>query len=74
MRIMVVQIKVYAERPHACDKIKFRYQYNIQTRHLFIYFKAAYDTIVRNEDYVSMSELNFLTKRLRLTAATQRLF
>jgi hypothetical protein len=37
---------------------------------LFIDFKAAYDTIIRNEVYVGMSELNFLTKLIRLTKAT----
>jgi hypothetical protein len=29
-------------------------EYNIPTHHLFIDFKAAYDTIIRNEVYVSM--------------------
>jgi hypothetical protein len=33
-------------------------------------FKAAYDTIIRNEVYVGMSELNFPTKLIRLTKAT----
>jgi endonuclease/exonuclease/phosphatase family metal-dependent hydrolase len=47
-------------------------EYNIQTHHLFIDFKAAYDTIIRNEVYVSMSELNFPTKLIRLTMATLR--
>jgi Reverse transcriptase (RNA-dependent DNA polymerase) len=45
-------------------------EYNIQTHHLFIDFKAAYDTIIRNEVYVSMSELSFPTKFIRLTTAT----
>jgi Reverse transcriptase (RNA-dependent DNA polymerase) len=45
-------------------------EYNIQTHHLFIDFKAAYDTIIRNEVYVSMSELSFPTKLICLTAAT----
>jgi hypothetical protein len=43
---------------------------NITTHHLFIDFKAAYDTIIRNEVYVGMSELNFPTKLIRLTKAT----
>jgi hypothetical protein len=30
------------------------------------YFKAAYDTIIRNEVYVGVSELNFPTKVIRL--------
>jgi hypothetical protein len=30
-------------------------EFNITTRHLFIDFKAAYDTITRNEIYVIMS-------------------
>jgi hypothetical protein len=41
-----------------------------QSIHLFIDFKAAYDTIIRNEVYVGMSELNFPTKLIRLTKAT----
>jgi hypothetical protein len=45
-------------------------EFNIKTHHLFIDFKAAYDTIIRNEDYVGMSELNFPTKLIRLTKAT----
>jgi hypothetical protein len=42
----------------------------ITTHHLFIDLKAAYDTIIRNEVYVGMSELNFPTKLIRLTKAT----
>jgi Reverse transcriptase (RNA-dependent DNA polymerase) len=38
--------------------------------HLFIDFKAAYDTLIRHKVYVSMSELSFPTKLIRLTAAT----
>jgi hypothetical protein len=37
---------------------------------LFINFKAAYDTIIRNEVYVGMSELHFPIKLIRLTKAT----
>jgi hypothetical protein len=33
-------------------------EFNITTHHLFIDLKAAYDTIIRNEVYVGMSELN----------------
>jgi hypothetical protein len=43
---------------------------NITTHHLFIDFKVAYDTIIRNESYVGMSELNFPTKLIRLTKRT----
>jgi hypothetical protein len=43
---------------------------NITTHHLFIDFKAAYDTIIRNEVYVGMSKFNFLTKLIRLTKVT----
>jgi hypothetical protein len=35
--------------------------FNITNHHLFINFKAAYDTITRNEIYVIMAELNFPT-------------
>jgi hypothetical protein len=45
-------------------------EFNITTHHLFINFKAAYDTIIRNEVYFGMSELNFSTKLIRLTKAT----
>jgi hypothetical protein len=45
-------------------------EFDITTHHLFIDFKAAYDTIIRNEVYVGMSELNFPTKLIRLTKAT----
>jgi hypothetical protein len=45
-------------------------EFNITTHHLFIDFKEAYDTIIRNEVYVGMSELNFPTKLIRLTKAT----
>jgi hypothetical protein len=41
-------------------------EFNITTHHLFIDFKAAYDTIIRNEVYIGMSELNFPTKLIRL--------
>jgi hypothetical protein len=37
-------------------------EFNITTHNLFIDFKAAYNTIIRNEVYVGMSELNFPTK------------
>jgi hypothetical protein len=37
-------------------------EFNITTHHLFIDFKAAYETIIINKVYVGMSELNFLTK------------
>jgi hypothetical protein len=45
-------------------------EFNITTHHLFIDFKVEYDTIIRNEVYVGMSELNFPTKLIRLTKAT----
>jgi hypothetical protein len=45
-------------------------EFNITTRHLFIEFKAAYDTIIRNKIYVGMSELNFTTKFIRRSKAT----
>jgi hypothetical protein len=39
-------------------------------RTIYSYFKAAYDTIIRNEVYVGMKELNFPTKLIRPTKAT----
>jgi hypothetical protein len=44
-------------------------EFNITTHHLFIDFRAAYDTIIRNEVCVFMSELNFPTKLIRFTKA-----
>jgi hypothetical protein len=44
-------------------------EFNITTHYLFIDFKAAYDTIIRNEVYFGMSDLNFPTKLIRLTKA-----
>jgi hypothetical protein len=43
-------------------------EFNNTTHHQFIDFKAAYDTIIRNE--VGMSKLNIPTKFIRLTKAT----
>jgi hypothetical protein len=40
------------------------------TSQRIIDFKAAHDTIIRNEVYVGMSELKFPTKLIRLTKAT----
>jgi hypothetical protein len=45
-------------------------EFNITTHHLFIDLKAADDTIIRNEVYVGISELNIPTKIIRLTKAT----
>jgi hypothetical protein len=45
-------------------------EYNIQTHQPLIDFKTAYDTIIQNDVYVSILELNFPTKLIRLTAAT----
>jgi hypothetical protein len=45
-------------------------EFNITTHHLFIDFKAAYETIISNEVYVGVSELNFPTKLIRLTKST----
>jgi hypothetical protein len=45
-------------------------EFNITTHQLFIDFKAAYDTIIRNEVYVGMSKLEFPTKFIRFTKAT----
>jgi hypothetical protein len=53
-----------------CQILEKCNEFNITTHHLFKDFKAAYDTIIRNEVYVGMSELNFPTKWIRLTKAT----
>jgi hypothetical protein len=45
-------------------------EFYITTHHLLKDFKAAYDTIIRNEVYVGMSVLNFPTKLIRLSKVT----
>jgi hypothetical protein len=45
-------------------------EFSITTHLLFMDFQAAYDTIIRNDVYVGMSELNFPTKLIGLTKAT----
>jgi hypothetical protein len=45
-------------------------EFNITTHHLFIDFKAAYDTIIRHEVYVGVSQLKFPKKLIRITKAT----
>ena len=45
-------------------------EFNVQTFHLFIDFKQAYDRTKRNELYVAMKELGFETKYVRLVKAT----
>ncbi|XP_062711243.1 uncharacterized protein LOC134289445 [Aedes albopictus] len=48
---------------------KFR-EYNLQTHHLFIGFKAAYDSVKINELWQIMSEHGFPAKLIRLIRAT----
>jgi sorting nexin-29 len=48
---------------------KFR-EYNLQTHHLFIDFKAAYDSVKRNELWQIMLEHGFPAKLIRLIRAT----
>ncbi|XP_038116806.1 uncharacterized protein LOC119769006 [Culex quinquefasciatus] len=48
---------------------KFR-EYNLQTHHLFIDFKAAYDSVKRNEIWKIMVEHGFPAKLIRLIRAT----
>ena len=48
---------------------KFR-EYNLQTHHLFIDFKAAYDSVKRNELWQIMLENGFPTKLVKLIRAT----
>ena len=45
-------------------------EFNIQTHHLFIDFKAAYDKTKRRELLVVMKEVGFEPKLIRLVAAT----
>jgi hypothetical protein len=58
--------QLFAQR----QKLEKCNEFNVTTHHLFIDFKTACDTIIRNEIYVGMSELNFPTKLIRLTKAT----
>jgi hypothetical protein len=48
---------------------KFR-EYNLQTHHLFIDFKAAYDSVKRNELWQIMLEHGFPTKLIKLIRMT----
>ncbi len=45
-------------------------EFNVQTHHLFIDFKQAYDQVKRRELFVVMKELGFETKLIRLVRAT----
>ena len=45
-------------------------EYNLQTHHLFINFKAPYDSVTRNELWQIMSEHGFPAKLIRLIRAT----
>ncbi|KXJ67862.1 hypothetical protein RP20_CCG008536 [Aedes albopictus] len=49
---------------------KFR-EYNLQTHHLFIDFKAAYDSVKRNELWQIIIEHGFPAKLIRLIRATR---
>jgi hypothetical protein len=40
-----------------CQILEKCNEFNITTHHLFIDFKAAYDTIIRNEVYVGIVEM-----------------
>ena len=48
---------------------KFR-EYNLQTHHRFVDFKAAYDSVKRNELWHIMLEHGFPTKLIKLIRAT----
>jgi len=45
-------------------------EFGIETRHLFIDFKSAYDTIKRGQLYNAVSEFNIPNKLIRLTQMT----
>jgi hypothetical protein len=45
-------------------------KYNIETHHLFIDFRTAYDSINRNQLYIAMKEFNFANKLTRLVKLT----
>jgi len=45
-------------------------EFGIETRHLFIDFNSAYDTIKRDQLYDAMSEFNIPNKLIRLTRMT----
>lgn len=48
------------------------HEYNIPIYHLFIDFKPAYDSIIRDKLYVVMYELGIPKKLVRMTKATMR--
>jgi sorting nexin-29 len=45
-------------------------EFGIETLHLFIDFKSAYDTVRREQLYNAMSEFNITNKLIRLTRMT----
>ena len=45
-------------------------EYNLQTHHLFVDYKAAYDSVKRNELWHIMLERSFPTKLIELIRAT----
>ena len=45
-------------------------EFQIETHHLFIDFKTAYDKVKRNQLYKAMQELGIPLKLVRLTQAT----
>jgi hypothetical protein len=58
--LLIVAYKVFSIIKLVRDR-QIENEYNIPTNHLFIDFKAANDTILRNEVYVSTLELAFST-------------
>jgi hypothetical protein len=65
-------IQHYQAASRSIDRFrnKQRIQHHSSSHHLFIVFKAAYDTITKHEIYVIMAELDFPTKLIRLTKTT----
>jgi hypothetical protein len=64
-----VPVSQFNNRPAVRSETDSGKKQRIQ-HHLFIDFKAAYDTITRNGIYVIMVELDFPATLIRLTTAT----
>ncbi|XP_058449447.1 uncharacterized protein LOC131429386 [Malaya genurostris] len=72
--LLKVESSVHWQNPlsantNAFFENKFR-EYNLRTHHLFIDFKAAYDSVKRNELWQIMLEHGFPTELIRLNRAT----
>jgi hypothetical protein len=48
------------------------YEYNIKTHHLFVDFRAAYNSVKRGQLYRAMEDLEILQKLIKITKITMK--